>query len=237
VAEILDDDGIWVFEQSYLPAMLATHSYDTICHEHLEYYGLRQIAFLAEQTGLKIVDVEFNDANGGSFCVTAAKEKSRRAAARQQVNRILEEERELGLDTTAPFQKLQLTMEAHRKQLRDVLQELRAAGKAVLGYGASTKGNVLLQYCGIGPELLPAIVEVNEDKFGSYTPGSGIPIISDRDVMISPPDYFLVLPWHFRAGILEREKRFLSGGGAFIFPLPELEVVTAGAPVLTNVPR
>lgn len=227
VMQSLDDDGIWVFEQSYLPTMLATNSYDTICHEHLEYYSLHQIVFLAERAGMKIVDLEFNEANGGSFSVTASPSTSRLPIAQETINRVLEQERALGLDRPAPFIRLKETIDSHRTQLRELLARIRADGKTVFGYGASTKGNVLLQYCGIDRSLLPAIAEVNEDKFGSYTPGTLIPIISEREARAARPDYYLVLPWHFRESIVERERAYLSAGGTFVFPLPQLELVSA----------
>ena len=235
IVRLLDDQGIWMFEQSYLPAMLATNSYDTICHEHLEYYSLKQIIYLAEHAGLKIVDVEFNDANGGSFAVTAAKAGSRHAAAEAQVQRILESERSAGLETGLPFAALRQRIESHRTRLRDLLVRIRNEGKTVLGYGASTKGNVLLQFCGIDRGLLPAIAEVNEEKFGSFTPGTKIPIISEREARAMRPDYFMVLPWHFRRAILERESEFLSSGGIFIFPLPELDLISAEKAAASNV--
>lgn len=235
IVEILDDEGIWVFEQSYLPAMLATNSYDTICHEHLEYYSLTQIQYIAEQAGLKIIDLDFSDTNGGSFRVTAAKKNSRHSAAAELVEKVLAEEESLGLQSRAPYEKLRQAMDAHRTLLLSVLRDARSAGKLLLGYGASTKGNVLLQYCGIDRELLPAIAEVNEDKFGSFTPGSGIPIISESEARLRCPDYFLVLPWHFRQSIIERERGFLASGGQLVFPLPNLEVVPAMTAEVTSV--
>jgi hypothetical protein len=171
--------------------------------------------------------VEFNDVNGGSFSVVAAKKKSGLPEARERSDAILSEERGIGLDTEAPFLKLRCAMDYHRAELCTLLQRIQTEGKSVLGYGASTKGNVLLQYCGIDRNLLPAIAEVNEDKFGSFTPGTKIPIISEREAKERHPDYFLVLPWHFRAPILERESEFLSNGGGFIFPLPEPHIYSA----------
>jgi len=235
VAEALDDQGIWVLEQSYLTSMLSANSYDTICHEHLEYYGVKQIAFLVEQCGLKIVGLDFNDSNGGSFRVTVAKAASRWRAVEDMVQKAIARELQLGLGTAAPFIKLQTAMKVHRERLRGLLQELRAQGKTVLGYGASTKGNVLLQYCSIDRTLLPAIADVNEEKFGSFTPGSRIPILSEGNAKAMAPDYFVVLPWHFRNGIVDREKQFLSDGGTLVFPLPELELVSAERLVDSNV--
>ena len=118
-------------------------------------------------------------------------------------------------------------MEKHRRDLRTLLEDLRRDGASVIGYGASTKGNVLLQYCGIDRTMLPNIAEVNPDTFGSFTPGTGIPIISEQEARETRPDYFLVLPWHFREGIVQKEGAYLESGGQLIFPLPRLEIVRA----------
>ena len=226
VVEVLDDDGLWVFEQSYLPTMVKTQSYDTVCHEHLEYYALKQIDFIARKLGLKIVDVALNDVNGGSFSVTVAKGHARYPEAVDQVRRMLQEEESAGYDTTRPLEALSTAMHHHRDELLELLHDISRQGKAVFGYGASTKGNVLLQFCKITPDLLPCIAEVNEDKFGAYTPGTKIPIISEREARAMNPDYFLVLPWHFRQGIVKKESAYLEQGGKLIFPLPVLEVVS-----------
>ncbi len=225
VASILDDGGVWHFEQSYLPAMLAAGSYDTACHEHLEYYGLRQIKYMTDRAGLKILDVKLNDINGGSFAVTVAKAGAGYAANTAEVQRLLQSEDEAGLDTLAPYTAFREAASAHRAALRSMLEKLKAEGRLVIGYGASTKGNVTLQYCGITPQLVPYIAEVNSEKFGCFTPGTGIPIISEKEALAMRPDYMLVLPWHFRRGICEREAAYLSGGGKLIFPMPQIEVV------------
>jgi NDP-4-keto-2,6-dideoxyhexose 3-C-methyltransferase len=224
VAAVLADDGIWHLEQSYLPAMMAANAYDTVCHEHLEFYALSQIRWMTDRAGLRIIDVKCNDTNGGSFAVTVAKAGGphRPTAA---VEKIAHAEESLGLATMAPFEAFRRRVFAHRDELAALLARLKDAGETVIGYGASTKGNVLLQFCGIGPELLPYIAEVNEDKFGRYTPGTGIPIIPEAVAQSMKPAYMLVLPWHFRRGILDREQAYLRGGGKFIFPLPEIDVV------------
>jgi NDP-4-keto-2,6-dideoxyhexose 3-C-methyltransferase len=223
VAEVLDSDGIWETEQSYMPAMLAMNSYDTICHEHLEYYGLHQIQWMAGKAGLKIVDVEINDINGGSFSVQLARKESKHAESTALIEKFLAEEEALGLRTLRPYREFGLRIEQTKEKLIKFLQSV-PAGK-VLGYGASTKGNVLLQYCGLTEREIPAIAEVNEDKFGAFTPGTHIPIVSEQDAKEMNPDYFLVLPWHFKRNILEREKAFLQSGGKLVFPLPELEII------------
>lgn len=227
VYDILDANGLWVFEQSYLPAMLRTRSYDTICQEHLEYYALRQIKFIADKIGFKIVDVSFNDVNGGSFSITAAKKSSAWPEATDKINSILAEEAALGLNSMQPFIAFRKVMDEQKQELLALLRKLKAEGKKVFGYGASTKGNVLLQYCGITTDLLPCIAEVNADKFGAYTPGTKIPIVSEAEAHAQKPDYYVVLPWHFRANIVEREAKYLASGGKLIFPLPQLDIVSA----------
>lgn len=226
VADCLTDDGVWVFEQSYLPSMVSQLAFDTVCHEHFEYYDLRAVARAVSRFGLKIINVEFNRINGGSFSVTAAKRDS--LYRRLDLSHILASEAASGFDTVKPFGAFRQNLAYRREELLRLLLDLKRKRKTVLGYGASTKGNVLLQYCGITEDLLPAIAEVNEDKFGAFTPGSKIPIISEADARRMKPDYFFVLPWHFRDNIVAKEEAIVQGGGRsakLIFPLPTLEIV------------
>jgi hypothetical protein len=225
VSEVLADDGVWHFEQSYLPSMLRLCSYDTICHEHLEYYSLSMVERILDEAGLEILDVEMNAINGGSFAVTAARAGQGGRRNAPVVQWLLEREREWRIDTPRPFRDFEDRVYRHRRDLTRLLDALAADGKTVLGYGASTKGNVVLQFCGIGERQVRAIVEVNEDKFGCFTPGTGIPIIPDHEARLLRPDYYLVLPWHFREGILQRESDFREAGGKLIFPFPEIEIV------------
>ena len=218
----LSDDGVWIFEQSYLPAMLRTNSFDTICHEHLEFYALKQINWIADKAGLKVLDVEFNDVNGGSFSITAAKISSKRQPNSEWLNKILEDEVALGLDSTRAFDGFKIRVEEARIALMSFLREAKQNGKRVCGLGASTKGNVLLQYYGIDDKLLTEIGEVNEDKFGSFTPGAHIPLVSEEQLLASNPDYLLVLPWHFRAFFLSSPA---MKGRNLVFPLPKFEIV------------
>lgn len=226
IHRVLADDGIWAFEQSYCPSMLDANAYDTICHEHISYYALRQVKWMTDRVGLKIIDVELNDANGGSFCVTVAKAGSPYACAEPAVARLLEAE--AALSTLAPFQAFRDRVVQHRAELRRALADARSRGESVYGYGASTKGNVLLQYCGLTSADLPAIAEVNEEKFGAFTPGTRIPILSEREVRARRPDCLLVLPWHFKPGIVRREAAFLTRG-RLLFPLPRIEVIGPSA--------
>lgn len=224
VEDVLHPEGIWVFEQSYLKAMIETNSYDTICHEHLEYYGAKQIVDMANQAGLKILSIEFNDVNGGSFSIVAAKKSSNLKQDIQSIETVLNEEEKTGLYSKATFKEFANRIEIHRSNVRKFFSWASAERKRVIGYGASTKGNVLLQYCGITGKDMSCIAEVNEDKFGSFTPGSLIPIVSEAAAKRMYPDFFFVLPWHFKAGILNREKEFQEKGGKFIFPLPDIQM-------------
>lgn len=225
IESVLSDDGIWHFEQSYMPGMLRTTSYDTICHEHLEFYSFKVVKYILENCGLRVVDVQMNAVNGGSFAVTACKDTAPYKSNLPIINWMLKQEGDMGLDTPKPYRDFEDRVFRHRKNLTELIEALVLDGKKIFGYGASTKGNVLLQFCNFNSEHIPFIAEVNEDKYGSYTPGTNIPIISEKEAREMKPDYFLVLPWHFKSGILEREKEFMEKGGKFIFPLPEIEIV------------
>lgn len=222
IAAALDDNGVWIFEQSYLPSMLRTNSFDTICHEHLEFYSLKQINWIAKNAGLKVLDVEFNDVNGGSFSITASKAGAKHEPNEERINQILSDERALGLDTDAAFSDFKVRVDQARTALMSFLITAKAQGKTVYGLGASTKGNVLLQYYGIDEGLLPKIGEVNQDKYGAFTPGSLIPLVPEDEVIASDPDYLLVLPWHFRAFFESLPK---LKGKKLVFPLPQFEIV------------
>ncbi|MEK7384058.1 MAG: class I SAM-dependent methyltransferase [Elusimicrobiota bacterium] len=224
VRDILSDDGIWVVEQSYLPAMLEASAYDTICHEHLEYYGARQMRWMMERSGLKIVGIERNAINGGSFSLTVAKKSAPYPECARELKAFLRaEEACAGLE---PYRAFASAVARHREELVAFLSRARSEGKTTLGYGASTKGNVILQYCGLTEKDIPLIGEVNPDKFGSFTPGTRIPIVPEAEVRARKPDYLLALPWHFRDFIVEKEAGYLRAGGRLVFPLPKLQVVT-----------
>jgi len=227
VASILDPkDGIWVLEQSYMPLMLERNAYDTICHEHLEYYSLKQLAWVAERAGLKIVEVALNDINGGSFSVVATHRASKHSDGNGSVSRMLAEEERAGLSGLAPYRAFFDRVLQSRASLRDFVSKVHQDGKRLCGLGASTKGNVLLQYCGFGAGDIEVIGEVNPDKFGALTPGSWIPIDDEAKVLASSPDYLLVLPWHFRDFFL---RNAALAGRRLVFPLPRLDVVVPEA--------
>lgn len=217
VMRMLSNDGVWVLEQSYLPAMCRQNAFDTICHEHFEFYTVRDIANICEQVNAKIIDLSFNDTNGGSFAVTVARKEAKYLAL--DISDTLEAEHVEGYGTVQPLRDMMERSDSMCIELTGLLLAMKQSGRRVLGYGASTKGNVLLQYCGID---LEAIVEVNADKFGKVTPGMQIPIIPEGEA----PDAYLVLPWHFRDAIVKKEKDYLAKGGELIFPLPVLDIVT-----------
>lgn len=222
VYDVLADDGIWVFEQSYMPTMLETNSYDTVCHEHLEFYALRQIKWMTDRVGFRIIDVEFNDVNGGSFSVTVKKSHGD-STVTPAVQQILDNEDSIALQTLKPYEEFANRVEQTREDLLLFIEKAQAEGKRVSVLGASTKGNVLLQYCGLDAKNVDSVGEVNSEKFGCYTPGTWIPIISEPDLLVKKPDYMIVLPWHFRKFFISNEK---FSGMTLVFPLPRLEVVT-----------
>ena len=213
VYEVLADDGVWVFEQSYMPTMLDVNAYDTICHEHLEYYRLKQIQWMVQRVGFKVLDVEFNSTNGGSFSVVAAKAGSSVPANTELVDRLLRDEEARGLGTMQPYQKFAQRAYRHRGELRELIEQIHSDGETIIGYGASTKGNVVLQFCGMTENEIPFVAEVNEDKFGHYTPGTLIPIIPEAEARALKPDYLLVMLWHFKEFFIEKEREYLRSGG------------------------
>ena len=223
VYEILDDDGIWVFEQSYMPTMLETNSYDTVCHEHLEFYALKQIQWMANNIGFKIIDVEFNDINGGSFSITVKKANGDQSII-LEIQKILDAETEMGLDTLRPFAEFEERVKQTRNNLLKFISDVKSSGKTIAALGASTKGNVLLQYCGITTNEVSCVGEVNAEKFGCFTPGSWLPIISEDDLLSQNYDYLIVLPWHFKSFFVGQDKFKKT---TLVFPLPRLELVSS----------
>jgi len=225
IFECLDNDGIWHLEQSYMPLMLKNISYDTICHEHLEYYSLKTIKYILDQGGFKIIDLEFNDINGGSFALTVSKKKSKYPEYSKIVNWLLSKEEKYRYNSSLTHLNFFKSIKEHKKFLKDLLLNLIDMKKKVIGYGASTKGNVILQYCNLTSSDIKFIVDVNKDKNNKYTPGSLIRILSEKEIKRYNPDYMLVLPWHFKNFILQKEKNYLNQGGKLIFPLPDIEIV------------
>ena len=220
VADVLDPSGIFVFEQSYLPLMLERVAFDTICHEHIEYYGLRQIDWILRAANLEIIDVELNDINGGSFAVTAAHRGCFEISS--AVQRLRDEESTLWSEMSMRLSQFRLATEQLLGDLKEFVQTELTKGKTFAALGASTKGNVLLQAARLGPTEIVQIGDVNPDKFGCFTPGSGIPILPEKDVLARNFDYYIVLPWHFKDFFLSSPQ---FHGRRLVFPLPEFSVV------------
>ena len=225
INSILHKDGVWHIELSYMPMMIKNRSYDTICHEHLEYYSLKSLKYLLDKAGLKIINLSFNQINGGSIEVDIVKKKSKFKECKHLINWVLKSEQLNRYNEIEKHKQFFKECQNHKILLKELLITLKKQNKKIIGYGASTKGNVLLQYCNIDSKLLNYISEVNKFKFGKYTPGSNIKIISEKEAKLKKPDYMLVLPWHFKDHILQRERTFLKNGGKLIFPLPDIEII------------
>ncbi len=229
IKQLLSKDGVWIFEMSYMPEMLKLNSYDTICHEHLEYYSLSVIEIILRKAGMKVFKISFNDINGGSIRCYATHEGNSLYSTNDN-NKLLDEIRlsefDMELDTDKPYFSFQERINKSKVELYDALKKLKAQGKHIHIYGASTKGNTILQWCNIDKNLIDYAAERNPDKYGARTLGTDIPIISEADSRAMKPDYYLVLPWHFKTEFLEREKEAISNGTGFIFPLPVLAIVT-----------
>jgi SAM-dependent methyltransferase len=230
IKAILSEKGIWVFEMSYMPLMLKMNSFDTICHEHLEYYSLTVLQYITEVAGLRIFKVSLSEINGGSIRCYACHENcieydSRESAA--YIRKLQVMEFEMQLDTDVPYRAFQGRIEGLRAEIGHLMADIRDRGETVHVYGASTKGNVLLQWYNIDSYKIKYASDRNPQKDGARTLGTNIKIISEEKSRAMKPDYYLVLPWHFRREFLEREAETIRAGTKMIFPLPEITIVDA----------
>jgi SAM-dependent methyltransferase len=223
----LSPEGVWVFEMSYMPDMLRLDSYDTICHEHLEYYSYAVLERICKMAGMNIFRISFNDINGGSIrCYATHRENGRYHFPEDQqlINEIRQKEFDLELDTDRPYVEFTNRINKLRSELYGLLVTLKKEGKKIHIYGASTKGNTILQWCGLDNSIIDFAAERNPDKYGARTLGTNIPIISEAESRAMNPDYYLVLPWHFKEEFVQREKEAIEKGTGFIFPLPKIEI-------------
>lgn len=222
VNSILDpNEGIWVLEQSYMPEMLKVNSFDTVCHEHLSYYGMRQLKYIMDHSDLKIIDFEFNDINGGSISLTVANKNSKYGECTQRLNDLIDEELNLSLDTVTPWKDFDFRINECKNEFWKIINKFKQDGLKIAALGASTKGNVTLQTWGVTSEDIVVVGDVNPDKNGSFTPGTWIPI-KDEDSVLSECDVFIILPWHFRNFFVNNQK---FKNKILVFPLPTPEVV------------
>ncbi len=230
IKSLLGDQGIWILEMSYMPLMLKMNSFDTVCHEHLEYYSLDVLNYIANAAGLRIFKVSLNEINGGSIRCYVCHEDCIKYDTREDMDymrRLQLMEFEMQLDTDEPYRAFQERIESLREEMTELMGRVRAAGETVHVYGASTKGNVLLQWYNIDNYKIEYASDRNPQKDGAMTLGTNIKIISEEKSRAMKPDYYLVLPWHFRREFLEREAEMIRNGTRMIFPLPEVEVVDA----------
>jgi hypothetical protein len=234
IVEILDENGLWVLQLSYTPLMLEQLAFDNICHEHIYYYSLFNIQKLFKSCGIDIVDVQLNDVNGGSFrlyCMKETGDKTKfstqpyRDVCNFRINSLLKYEESLNLDNPKVWLDFFNKINVLKEQTLNFIKTEKQKGKKIWGYGASTKGNTLLQYFGLDNTLIDGIAERSPYKFGLKTVGTNIPIYSEEEMRKENPDYLLVLPWHFINEFIEREQEFLKKGGKFIVPCPKFEVI------------
>ncbi len=234
VKEVMDPEGLWIVQMSYLPLMLKTNEFGNICHEHLEYYSLSSFEYLLDRHAFEVVDVELNDINGGSIRAYIRNrgadpdrfaDATYRGLAKGRVRRLRDQEVRMGLSDIGTYLEFAFWVDRIREDVVGFIRGEVARGKKVYVYGASTKGNTLLQYFGLDRTLIAGAAERNPDKWGKVTVGTRIPIVSEEDARAAKPDYFLVLPWHFLEEFLQREKAFLHAGGRFIVPMPHFTLI------------
>jgi len=222
IRDLLSLDGIWYCEQHYAGNLIENLAYDSICHEHACYYGLRQLVMLGESAGLKIIDVSFNPSNGGSIGVVFSRSDSKYEPYQALPMLLHREAKILSPEAIASFSSRVLK---HIRELHDFIEKLVSVDrKTVYALGASTMGNIILQLSLLG-FYVAGIGEINPDKFGCVTPGTSIPIVPESYVLEhANAGYLLILPYHFRDGFIERTAEYVKYGGKLIFPLPTLEV-------------
>ncbi len=234
VKAIMHPEGVWVVQMSYLPMMLRQNEVGNICHEHLEYYALKSFEYLLDLFDLQVVDATLNEVNGGSiraYIRNRAADPARfgdatyRSLAAERVRALREHEIKLGLDDLRPYNEFAFWVDRIKTDITHFIREQTRQGKKVYVYGASTKGNTVLQYFGLDHTLITAAAERNPDKWGKITVGTRILIVSEEQARAAKPDYFLVLPWHFVEEFQEREKAYLLSGGRFILPAPHLVLI------------
>jgi SAM-dependent methyltransferase len=234
IHRVMHPEGVWIVQMSYLPLMLKQNDFGNICHEHLEYYSLQSLEYLLNRHGFSVVDAELNDVNGGSIRALIRNrtadpnlfgDEAYRKQAAGRISRLRESEAELGLDRMMPYREFAERVEGIKRQVRDFIKDQVAQKKKIFVYGASTKGNTMLQYFGLDNSVIGAAAERNPDKWGMVTVGTRIPIISEAEARAAKPDYFLVLPWHFIDEFKAREHDYLSSTGKFIVPLPQFTLV------------
>lgn len=228
VKKNLSQKGLWIFEMYYMPNMLKLNSYDTICHEHLSYYSLAILEYILKKSNLKMIKVTLNNINGGSIRCYATHTnnfKYKKFEYLQTLKELRQQEFDMELDTDRPYKDFQERINLHREELTALLKKLKREGKKIHIYGASTKGNTILQFCGLDNTIIDYAADRNPEKDGAITLGTNIPIISEEKSRAMNPDYYLVLPWSFKDEFLQRESNMIKKGAGMIFPFPTIEII------------
>jgi len=224
VWNILKQGGIWHLEQSYCPTMVDSLSFDTICHEHLLYLKAQDFNYIFNKVGFEVIEVEKNSINGGSLAITVKKNSNAKHC--DSFNKLIESEKIRGFDNLKIYKEFADKILIYRQNLVQTLIQLKSQGFNIVGLGASTKGNVILEFCKLDSTFIKHIGDVNPKKIGRVTPGTNIPIVSEEVVLNDTGSKVaaLVLPWHFKETFLEKTKKFRASGNKIIFPLPEITV-------------
>lgn len=225
VVKCLDYNGIWIIQMAYLDPMLKLNAFDNIGHEHLEYYSFESLKKLLAKHNLDIFDVEMNEVYGGSFRVYVKHKNNRSFTISPYAIKLEDDEKRMGLDNKKTYEDFAKRVIVLKEKLFSFIQKEVDKDKVIYAYGASTKGNTLLQYCDLDYTLIKKAADRDPIKHGKKTIGTEIPIISEEQARIEKPDYFLILPWHLVEYFKQREKQFLDNGGKFIVPLPEFKII------------
>ena len=225
IADCLHSNGMWIIQMAYLIPMLKLNGFDNIGHEHLEYYSVKSLNVLIEKYDLKIFHVEKNNVYGGSIRAYMTHKNNTKIPTSPSVQNIIQEENNLGLDDLPIYNEFADRVNTIKKKLRKFISEQVNNGKTVYVYGASTKGNTLLQFCDFDTGLIKKAVDRDKNKIGKMTIGTKIPIISEEQARSEHPDFFLVLPWHLIDFFKEREKEYLKSGGKLIVPIPKVKII------------
>lgn len=224
-AACLDEDGAWIIQMAYLPAMLETNMYDNIVHEHNGYYGIETLQWVMEKAGLEIFDALLNDVYGGSFRVFVKKRSSSKFKTTERLKNLLAEEKKAAIYDLKTYQAFDCRIQKTRDDMKTLIAKILKEGKTIWAYGASTKGNTILQYCGLSSKEIAAAADANPFKFGKHMVGSDIPIRDENEMRKAKPDYLLALPYGFVNAFMKREAGLVAQGTKFIAPLPEVRIL------------
>ncbi len=225
VEACLSNDGVWVIQMAYLPLMLQTNMYDNIVHEHVGYYTTHNMEWIMNNTGLEVFDVMLNDVYGGSFRIFVKKKNNKRLKKSKRLLKVLQDEANFGVNKVQTYHDFMTRIKKTKKDLLTLIKQIKSQKKNIWIYGASTKGNTILQYCGVSSKDIEAAADSNPFKFGKYIIGADIPIKDEMTMRKAKPDYLLALPYSFISSFMKREKELIKSGSKFIIPLPNVTIL------------